>query len=388
MTDTGLSQDARDLGLQGRIIWLVSALLVAGLGWSYVAVLDEVTTASGVVVPRASEQVIQSLEGGLVRELAVRADQVVAAGEVLARLDPARLEASVDEIAARLSARQARIARLTAEVTDAPLVFPPQVAAQPALVAAETALFTARRRSFESALALIAQSRALLQDELATLTRLSELGASSRLELVRLNRQIVDLNIREDDLRHDYYVVAREDLASVQAEAEALAAELRGRQDQFARLTLRSPVRGIVKDIAVSTVGGVVPPNGQLMTIVPLDDELLIEARVAPRDIAFIRPGLRATVSVTAYDAAIFGTLEGEVMSVSPDSIRDETDPRTLYYRVFVRSDRFALVNAAGQSFAITPGMLTEVDIHTGRRTVFQYLAKPFTRASEAMRER
>ncbi|MFN3663741.1 HlyD family efflux transporter periplasmic adaptor subunit [Yoonia sp.] len=220
------------------------------------------------------------------------------------------------------------------------------------------------------------------------MTRLSEMGASSRMELVRLNRQIVDLNMREDDIRHDYFVLAREDLSNAQAEAEALTAELRGQRDQFDRLTLRSPVRGIVKDIAVSTVGGVVPPNGQLMTIVPLDDELLVEARVQPRDIAFIRPGMRATMKVTAYDSSVFGMLEGDVMSVSPDSIRDEADPQRLYYRVFVRSDRFELVNKAGQGFPITPGMVTEVDIHTGSKTVLQYLIKPFNRAAEALRER
>lgn len=384
----GLDDERQTVRLQGRIIWLITFVLCAALVWAYFAMLDEVTTADGVVIPIRNEQVIQSLEGGLVREMAVRADQVVEAGEVLARLDPARLAASVDEISAKLSARRARIARLTAEVADSPLVFPDDLLAQTDLILTETALFEARRQSFLSSIGLIAESRVLLQEELATMTRLSELGASSRMELVRLNRQIVDLNMREDEIRHDYFVLAREDLSNAQAEAEALTAELRGQRDQFDRLVLRSPVRGIVKDIAVSTVGGVVPPNGQLMTIVPLGDELLVEARVQPRDIAFIRPGMRATMKVTAYDSSVFGMLEGAVMSVSPDSIRDEVDPQRLYYRVFVRSDRFELVNKAGQSFPITPGMVTEVDIHTGSKTVLQYLAKPFNRAAEALRER
>ncbi len=370
---------------QSRIIWLFALVFAAGVVWSCFAVLDEVTTASGVVIPIRNEQVIQSLEGGLVREVKVRADQVVEANEILVQLDPARLEASVDEIEANLFARKARIARLTAEVSDLPLDFPQDLQPQTDLVAAETALFHARRQSFVGSVALIEQSRVLLQDELATMTRLSEMGASSRMELVRLNRQIVDLNMREDDVRHNYYVLAREDLSTAQAEAEALA---RGRRDQFARLTLRSPVRGIVKDIAISTIGGVVPPNGQLMTIVPLDDELLVEARVQPNDIAFIRPGMRATVKVTAYDYSVFGMLTGEVLSVSPDSIRDEIDPQRLYYRVFVRSDHFELVNKTGQTFPITPGMVTAVDIHTGSKTVMQYLVKPFNRAAEALRER
>ena len=388
-TDTmGPQDDLREISLQGRIIWLITLVICSGIVWAFFATLDEVTTADGVVIPIRNEQVIQSLEGGLVRELAVRADQVVEANEVLARLDPTRLAASVDETSAKLSARRARIARLTAEVADLPLVFPPDLLEKTKLILTETVLYEARRQSFLSSIALIDESRDLLQEELATMTRLSEMGASSRMELVRLNRQIVDLNMREDDIRHDYFVLAREDLSNAQAEAEALTAELRGQHDQFDRLTLRSPVRGIVKDIAVSTVGGVVPPNGQLMTIVPLDDELLVEARVQPRDIAFIRPGMRATMKVTAYDSSVFGMLEGEVMSVSPDSIRDEADPQRLYYRVFVRSDRFELVNKAGQGFPITPGMVTEVDIHTGSKTVLQYLIKPFNRAAEALRER
>ena len=380
--------DGQDLRYQNRIIWLVTAVCSLGVIWSYFAVLDEVTTASGIVIPFHNEQVIQSLEGGLVRELAVRADQVVEAGQVLARLDPIRQEASVDETEAKLFGRLARIARLTAEVTDSTLAFPDDLPIPANLIALETALYEARRNSFLQSLALIDESRGLLQEELATLDRLNAVGASSRMEIVRLNRQVVDLNMREDETRHDYYVLAREELSNAQSEAEALQAELRGRRDQLARLTLRSPVRGIVKDITVSTVGGAVPPNGQLMTIVPLDDQLLVEARVQPRDIAFIRPTMRATVKVTSYDHAVYGTLEGEVMSVSPDSIRDENDPTHLYYRVFVRSERFALTNKAGQTFPITPGMVTAVDIHTGSKTVMQYLIKPFNRAAEALRER
>ncbi|WP_210880374.1 HlyD family efflux transporter periplasmic adaptor subunit [Roseovarius autotrophicus] len=325
-----LHGDEPDERHQRRIIWLVAFLFAAGFLWAYFATLDEVTTADGVVIPFQNEQVIQSLEGGLVSELHVRADQLVEVNEVLVRLDPARLEASVDETRAKLFARLARIERLAAEVSDRPLNFPADQEIPEELIVLETALYEARRQSFLSAIELIEESRALLQDELATMTRLSELGASSRMELVRLNRQIVDLNIREDDVRHDYYVVARESLSVARAEAEALRAELRGRLDQLRRATLRSPVRGIVKDIAITTVGGAVPPNGQLMTIVPLDDELLVEARVQPRDIAFIRPGLRATVKVTAYDHAVYGSLEGEVMSISPASIRDESDPQRL----------------------------------------------------------
>ncbi|WP_018687396.1 HlyD family efflux transporter periplasmic adaptor subunit [Ahrensia kielensis] len=381
-------EESLDVRQHHWIIRLIAIVFVVGIAWAYFATLDEVTTADGIVIPIRNEQVIQSLEGGLVRELNVRADEVVEAGEVLVRLDPTRLEAAVEEITVNLQAHQARIARLNAEVDNKPLAFEPSLRAYPDLVQTEKALYEARLTSLQTSLRLIEESRKLMQEELATMTRLRKIGASSRIELLRLNREIVDLNIREDDIKHDYYVRAREELSTVKSEAGALVAELRGRQDQLTRVTLRSPVRGIVKDITVSTVGGVVPPNGQLMTIVPLDDELLVEARVQPSDIAFIRPGLPATVKVTAYDYSVYGTLEGEVLSISPDSIRDEIDPERLYYRVFVRSENFELKNKAGQIYPITPGMVTAVDIHTGSKTVLQYLVKPFNRASEALRER
>ena len=189
-------------------------------------------------------------------------------------------------------------------------------------------------------------------------------------------------------MRSQYLVTAREELAKANAEVKALSSVIKGRADSLRRLTLRSPVRGIVKNIEVSTINGVVPPNGKLMDIVPLDDQLLIEARIAPRDIAFIHPGQRASVKVTAYDYAIYGGLEGKVTSISADTIQDEIHPDEHYYRVFIQTENDALVNEAGQRFPITPGMIATVDIHTGSKTVLEYLIKPFNRAREALRER
>lgn len=388
MSDVVLSDEREELRPQRLIVVLTAALVAAFFFWAWLAPLDEVTTGMGKVVPSSQEQVIQSLEGGILRALSVHADEIVDAGQVLATLDPIGTEADVQETEARLLAHEARVARLTAEVNEAEPVFSPNLGIRPELIASEMALFHARRQSYESSLGLIRESRVLLEEELAATDRLSSLGASSRMDVVRLKRQIVELNMKEDDLHHEYLVAAREELSDVQAEVEALTAELRGLSDRLARLTLRSPVRGIVKDIAVTTEGGVLPPNGNLMTIVPLDDQLVIEARVLPRDIAFIHPGLRATVKITAYDYAIYGSLEGEVTSVSPDSIRDEADPNLQYYRVYVRSDRFELTNKVGQVFPITTGMQATVDIHTGSKTVLQYLIKPFNRAAEALRER
>ncbi|WP_114962333.1 HlyD family efflux transporter periplasmic adaptor subunit [Tritonibacter mobilis] len=388
MADLAMQEERAELRPQQVLVWLIGGFAAVFLIWAWWAKLDEVTTGQGQVVPSRQEQVIQSLEGGILRALEVQADEIVEQGQVLAQLHPAGTEADVDEVRATLLARQARLARLTAEVGETQPIFPDSVSARPDLIAEEMALFHARRAAYDRSLALIHESRGLLEEELAATDRLSELGASSRMDVVRLKRQIVELNMKEDDLSREYLVSSREELSKVRAEVEAMAAELRGLEDRFARLTIRSPVRGIVKDIVVTTQGGVIPPNGSLMTIVPIDDQLRVEARVSPRDIAFIRPGLPATVKITAYDYAIYGSLEGEVTSVSPDSIRDEVDPQIQYYRVYVEADRFELTNKLGEVFPITTGMQATVDIHTGSKTVLQYLVKPFNRAAEALRER
>src|SRR5690606_2549796 len=185
-----------------------------------------------------------------------------------------------------------------------------------------------------------------------------------------------------------YMVRAREELAKANADVTSLSSVVRGRSDTLSRLTLRSPVRGIVQNIEVTTLGGVVPPNGRLMVIIPLDDQLMVEARISPRDIAYIHPGQKAKVKITAYDPSIFGDLDGEVRSISPDTMQDETNPQVYYYRVFIETVSDALENKAGERFAIVPGMIATVDIHTGSKTVFDYLAKPFNKAREALRER
>ena len=153
-------------------------------------------------------------------------------------------------------------------------------------------------------------------------------------------------------------------------------------------MTLHSPVRGIVKALDVTTIGGVIPPNSSLMTLVPLDDQLLIETRISPRDIAFIHPGQDALVKVTAYDYAIYGGLKGKVVTIAPDTVRDEVKREVLYYPVMVRTESDALVNKAGHRFPIVPGMVASADIRTGQKTIWEYITKPFNKAGEALRER
>ena len=321
-----------------RLILLLAVMLLVGGIWAWFAVLDEVSTGTGKVIPSSREQVIQTLDGGILTELNVREGSKVQAGQVVARLDPTRSESNVGESQAKYRASLAASIRLTAEVNNQPLAFPDSLKAWPALLAEETRLYHSRKEQLSKSTRQLDESLKLVNSELAITERLAEV--------------------------------------------------IKGRADSVTRLTVRSPVQGIVKNIKVNTIGGVIAPNGELMEIVPVDGRLLIEARISPRDIAFIHPDQQALVKITAYDYAIYGALNGVVETISPDTTQDEAKPDVYYYRVFIRTDYDYLENKSGKRFLIGPGMIATVDIKTGEKTVMDYLVKPFNRAKEALRER
>ncbi|MBS0881298.1 HlyD family type I secretion periplasmic adaptor subunit [Pantoea sp. JGM49] len=371
-----------------RLITISAALILISLVWAWFGVLDEVSTGTGKVIPSSRDQVLQSLEGGILTELYVHEGDRVKAGQVVARLDATRSQSSVGESAARYRAALAAASRLRAEVNDDPLTFPNELKAYPDLIASETRLYKTKRAQLNDSTKQFKESLALANKELAITQRLAKTGAASSVEVLRLQRDKLDLELKLTDMRSQYYVQAREELAKASAEADSLAEVIKGREDTVTRLTIRAPMNGIVKNIKVSTVGGVIPPNGELMNIVPLNDRLLIEARLSPRDIAFIHPGQRAVVKISAYDYAIYGGMNGVVESISPDTIQDEVKPEIYYYRVFIRTDNDYVQNKAGKRYSISPGMVSTVDIKTGEKTIMDYLVKPFNKAKEAMRER
>lgn len=381
-------QDERSITGSVRVIWTCALMLACFLAWAAWFQVAEVSTGTGKVVPSSREQLIQSMEGGIIKELNVSEGTLVERGQVLAQLDAVKSESNVGESEAKYRAALASVNRLQAEVSEKPLTFDGSLDKYPELRRAETDLFNARRRGLSETLTGIESSLKLVRSELTITENLAKIGASSRVEVLRLNRQRSELELKATEARSEYMVHAREDLAKANAEAQMLSAVIRGRSDSLSRLTLRSPVRGIVKDIKVSTIGGVVPPNGQLMQIVPLDEQLLIETRISPRDIAFIHPEQQAKVKITAYDYSIYGSLDGNVVTISPDTIQDEVKPEIFYYRVYIRTDSDVLRNKAGKTFAIVPGMIATVDIRTGEKTVLDYLIKPLNRAREALRER
>lgn len=369
-------------------IWIICIGLLVLLAWAWLFKLEEVSTGTGKVVPSSKEQIIQSLEGGILTKLNVREGEVVQQGQVLAQLDPTRFASNVGESESLLLASKATAARLRAEVNGASLKFPAEVLKEQALVNEETALYHSRRSNLEESLAGLKQALTLVEQELKMTEPLVAKGAASEVEVLRLKRQATDLRNQMNDVRNQYLVKSREELAKANTDIETQSQVVKGKSDTLSRTVFKSPVRGIVKEIDVMTLGGVISQNGKLMTIVPLDEQLVVEARISPRDIAFIRPEQEALVKVTAYDYSIYGGLKGKVTVISPDTLRDEVKQDQFYYRVYIRTDSDKLTNKDGKQFSITPGMVATVDIKTGAKTVLDYLIKPFNKVQEALRER
>ena len=370
------------------IIWIIGIGLLVLLSWAWLFKLEEVSTGTGKIIPSSKEQVIQSLDGGILTTLNVKEGEIVERGQVLAQLDPTRFESNVGESESLLVSSRATSAHLRAEVTGAPLVFPEEVLKYPKLVKEETALYQSRRANLQESVAGLEQALSLVQQELEMTAPLVAKGAASEVEVLRLKREANDLRNQMNDIRNQYYVNARQELSKANTDVETQQQVVRGKSDTLSRTVFKSPVRGVVKEIDVMTLGGVIPQNGKLMTIVPLDEKLLVEARISPRDIAFIRPDQEALVKISAYDYSIYGGLNGKVTMISPDTLRDEVKQDQFYYRVYIRTDSDKLSNNAGQEFNITPGMVATVDIRTGSKTVMDYLIKPFNKAKEALRER
>ncbi|HGM5057639.1 TPA: HlyD family efflux transporter periplasmic adaptor subunit [Serratia marcescens] len=366
------------------VIFFLSFLIL----WAYISEIDEVSKGNGQVIPSSKEKIIQSMDGGILKRLYVKEGQIVTPGEALVQMDTTRTQASVSETTERYHALLAQQARLKAEVNSTKIVFPEDLKKKAELIEAETRLFESRKKHFEDSLVSLRDSRLLLQRELDINSKLSKLGASSSVDVIRLKKQLVDLNMKEADLISQYYLKSREELSKVSTEISSLSQVILGKNDLLYKSTVRSPVRGIVKNIVTNTIDGVISPNGIIMYIVPLDDSLLIEAKISPRDIAFIRPGQSARIKITAYEYSIYGGLDGEVVTISPDTIKDEQRPDILYYRVYIRTTKDYLEKIKGKRFYISPGMIASVDIRTGSKTILDYLVKPFNKVNEALRER
>lgn len=362
--------------------------LITLIVWSRHARIEQITKGVGEVIPSSRVQLIQSLEGGLLSELKVREGMIVEQGAPLVVIDPTRAESSYLEMNKRRLALLASAARLSAESIGGEPAFPPAVLKDKALAASERLTFDARKRALQQTVESLQSSAKLISQELAITEPMVARGLVPEVEALRLRRQLNETLLQITDRQNRYQADAGTELVKVQAELAQVEEVTGVRKDMMARTILKAPMRGTIKNIRINTVGGVIQPGQDILEIVPLEGPLRIEARVSPADVAFITPGVRAVVKLTAYDYVIFGTLEGEVELISPDTLRDEKRTNDQpFYRVLVRTNQGGLMKD-GKPLAVIPGMQATVDIITGERTVWQYFMKPVLRIQEAFREK
>ncbi len=369
---------------------LIAATVAAFLLWAAFAWVEEIVRAPGQIVPSSRPQIIQNLEGGILAELNVTEGDTVDAGHILARLYGTQYQSTVDDLTDQIAAHDIRRLRLEAELAEQDSFSPPpELAARvPDIVASEQTLLTARRSDLSSR---IAGARAVLDQaaqEQDMVRRMADRGLAPEIELTRAEKALADARARLDEVTTQAELARADDYAKTQAELASLRQRLKLSQDQLSRTTLTAPMRGIVNRIAVTTIGGVVRPGEEILQIIPLDTGLFVEAKVKPADIAPLREGQKATVKLSAYDYAIWGTLPATVTFISADTFRDErardAEP---HYRVTLRVDLDALTDRQ-KSIAIRPGMQAEVEFQTGGKTILTYLTKPLWRGTEALRER
>ena len=414
----------------GHSLLILTVLFFICAGWwANVTEIDEVTRGEGKVVPSSRLQVVQNLEGGIISEILVAEGQIVEKGEALMKIDDTRFSSSFRETQLKYWELMARAARLEAESEGKPLVLPEKLLfEQPILAADEQELYASKQRRLESTVSVLQQQAQQRQQELVErrakqqqLQRSYELsnqeltmseplvaqGVMSEVEILRLKRTVNDLRGEMDanrlaipriqsalnevtrkiaEERARFQTEAARELSEVKAEFNRTEETTSALQDRVTRTEVRSPVKGKIKRILLNTVGGVIQPGEDLVEIVPLEDNLLIEAHIRPADIAFLRPGQDAMVKFTAYDFSIYGGLPAKLERISADTITNDKDES--FYLIYLRTNENTIESSKGK-LEIIPGMTTTVDILTGKKTVLDYLLKPILKAkNEALRER
>jgi adhesin transport system membrane fusion protein len=417
------------------LLFTTLALFAVFIVWAYFAVLDEVKRGSGRVVPARQVQVVQSLEGGIISEILVQEGAIVEQGQPLARIEDTNFASQFGEIRERQGSMAARVIRLEAETQGRSLQFPAELEqANPRAVAAERSVFEAHARKLAQDIDVIEQQESQKRKEIdelrASETRYSEtLKLLNReveltrnlhnqrvvpeIEMLRVDRQATDMRgqlavvkatiikteaavqetqSRISGVRAAFVAQAEDDLAKSRADLAVLDENIKSAQDKVRRTELRAPVRGIVNKLNVNTIGAVVQPAASLMELVPLDDTLLVEGRIRPQDIAFIRPNHEAVVKLSAYDSSVYGSLHGKVERISADTIVDEKGDKNergeTFYRVMIRTEKNHL-GTVENPLPVIPGMVATVEILTGAKSVLDYLIKPARLLrDEALRER
>jgi adhesin transport system membrane fusion protein len=372
-----------------RIIYLCAAAVLVFVLWAAFAWVDEIVRGQGEMISSSRPQIIQNLEGGILAELSVLEGDIVNRGDVLARLQATQFQSQADDLQNQITALTVRQLRLEAELAGQfDFAVPEGLGAHiQGLLSSERALLNARQTDYlsrrEGAQRVLDQAtkeRALLED-------LLERNIVALIEVTRARKAHADARIKLDEIMTQTELDRAQAYSDTLKELGTLRQTYKSAQDQLTRTVLVSPMRGIVNNLSVTTIGGVVRPGEEILQIIPLDEELFVEARVAPKDIAGVRPGQEATIKLSAYDYTIYGSLKGEVRLISADTFKDERKPDgDPHYKVTLGVDTSDLSDRQ-RSIAIRPGMQAEVELHTGSKTVLQYLLKPLYKSREAFRE-
>lgn len=364
----------------------IGGLLVILVLWACLTSLEEQIRAPGTVIASSRSQVIQIVDAGTLQELKVKEGDVVKAGDLLALLDPTRYQASNDEIAAKAASLQANLDRLESELAGTALKFSPRVSAYADLITTQRSLAAKRRQAQQEELSAINQSQLLAQQELNSLLRLVKTGDASETEVLRARRQVNDLQAQRTNKRNAFRQEAQSEMAKTRAELDQTLQVLMQRSEAVASTFVKAPMDGIVKNVRFTTLGAVLKSGDELLQIVPSNDPLIVEAKVKPKDVGFLRIGLPANVKLDAYDYTRYGTLTGKVIYISADTLtenlqRDEQP----YYRVHIETKD---TDGRLSNLDVRPGMTASAEIITGNRSVASYVIKPLRRGiDEALHE-
>lgn len=366
--------------LRGPRWALWSLLLTCGVffTWAYFAKIDQITRAPGSVISSARSQIIQSQDGGVIEELMVREGDVVQRDQVLVKIDGTRQQSSYLETRAKAAGLAITVARLQAEVLGREPRFPSESKAYPEFRETQMVLFTKRRSAIRDELRSYENIKAIVQKELQMTRPLLKTGDVSATEVLRLERQIADTQAQITNRKNKYFQDTQAELSKALEDLAGVQQIMAQRKDQLTQTELRAPLHGIVKNVRVTTRGGVIRPGEEVMQIVPLEEDLVIEAKVSPADIAFIKTGMKATVKIDAYDYTIYGDLSGSLSYISADTLSENLQQgEQPYYRVQVKTDGRRFSGRPDQQLDIQPGMTSTVEIKTGSNTVLKYLSKP-----------
>lgn len=375
------------------LLWLTMLTLVSAITWAVWFELDEVTRGQGKVIPASREQVVQSLDSGVVSQILVREGAAVKKDDVLIRLDDARSGPVFREANEKKLALSALAVRLRSEAYGRPLKFDKNIPAE--LAERERQVYAARKQALDESMAGLNRSLGALNSEIAMTEPLTKQGLMSEVELLRLKRQQSELLGQLTERRNRYTTDAANELVRVDSELSQTRENASARQDAFVRTVIRAPMDGVVKNVQVTTIGGVVQAGMPILEIVPIADQMLVEAYVKPAEVAFLQQGQKVIVKLSAYDYNRFGGLEGVLEHISPDTMRDEKQRRPGvpveleegYYRLLVRITDTDL-DRNGLRMRPLPGMTASVEIKTGQKTVLEYLFRPLQNVTQALKER